>query len=343
MAPDELQTPCLVVDLDRLERNLRSWQDAVAAHGVRFRPHIKTHKTLEVARMQLAAGAAGITTAKVSEAELYVDAGFDDVVVAYPVVAEQACARLARLAAQARIGVNVENHEAAQRLSSAAVAEGAELGVFVDLDTGLGRCGVPAGEPALVDALADRVRELPGLRLRGITSYRSIGYAGGDGDAAASGLEEAAAGSTPTGRAVAAVAGVTEVRAGTYVFNDLMQLGNGSARPQDVALSILTTVVSSNREGRVTVDGGSKTFSGDVVLDDGGRMVARSVDGSIVLDGLTEEHGVGRTSRPVAVGERIAFHPAHVCTTVNLSDQLFAVRDGRVEAVWPVAARGLRT
>ena len=139
MPPDQLQTPCLVVDLDRLERNLRSWQDAVAAHGVRFRPHIKTHKTLEIARMQLAAGAAGITTAKVSEAELYVDAGFDDVVVAYPVVAEQACARLARLAAQARIGVNVENHEAAQRLSSAAVAEGAELGVFVDLDTGLGR------------------------------------------------------------------------------------------------------------------------------------------------------------------------------------------------------------
>ena len=95
MALDELQTPCLVVDLDRLERNLRSWQDAVTAHGVRFRPHIKTHKTLEIARMQLAAGAAGITTAKVSEAELYVDAGFDDVVVAYPVVAEQACARLA--------------------------------------------------------------------------------------------------------------------------------------------------------------------------------------------------------------------------------------------------------
>src|SRR6478752_4537316 len=335
MAPDELQTPCLVVDLDRLERNLRSWQDAVAAHGVRFRPHIKTHKTLEVARMQVAAGAAGITTAKVSEAELYVDAGFEDVVVAYPVVAEQACARLARLAARARVGVNVENRAAARRLSSAAVAEGAELGV-----------------------LADRVRELPGLRLRGITSYRSIGYAGGDGDATASGreegetvvaaarrlgLDEAAAGSTPTGRAVAAVAGVTEVRAGTYVFNDLMQLGNGSAQPQDLALPILTTVVSSNREGRVTVDGGSKTFSGDVVLDDGGRMVARSVDGSIVLDGLTEEHGVGRTSRPVAVGERIAFHPAHVCTTVNLSGQLFAVRDGRVEAVWPVAARGLRT
>jgi D-serine deaminase-like pyridoxal phosphate-dependent protein len=354
MAPDELQTPCLVVDLDRLERNLRSWQDAVTAHGVRFRPHIKTHKTLEIARMQLAAGAAGITTAKVSEAELYVDAGFDDVVVAYPVVAEQACARLARLAARARIGVNVENHAAAQRLSSAAVARGAELGVFVDLDTGLGRCGVPAGDPALVDALADRVRGLPGLRLRGITSYRGISYAGGDGDAAASGREEgetvvaprAAGPGRGGGRQHAhrprgcRGAGVTEVRAGTYVFNDLMQLGNGSAQPQDVALSILTTVVSNNREGRVTVDGGSKTFSGDVVLDDGGRMVARSVDGSIVLDGLTEEHGVGRTSRPVAVGERIAFHPAHVCTTVNLSDQLFAGARRPGRGGWPVAARG---
>src|SRR6476646_4299498 len=138
MAPDELQTPCLVVDLDRLERNLRSWQDAVNAQGVRFRPHIKTHKTLEIARMQVAAGAAGITTAKVSEAELYVDAGFEDGVVAYTVAA-QACARLARLAARARVGVNVGNRAAARRLSSAAVAEGAELGVFVDLDTGLGR------------------------------------------------------------------------------------------------------------------------------------------------------------------------------------------------------------
>jgi Predicted amino acid aldolase or racemase len=235
------------------------------------------------------------------------------------------------------------------------VAEGAELGVFVDLDTGLGRCGVPAGEPALVDALADRVRELPGLRLRGITSYRSISYAGGHGDAAASGreegetvvaaaqrlgLDEAAAGSTPTGRAVAAVPGVTEVRAGTYVFNDLMQLGNGSAQPQDVALSILTTVVSSNREGRVTVDGGSKTFSGDVVLDDGGRMVARSVDGSIVLDGLTEEHGVGRTHGRRRWGSGSRFIPPTSAprSTSAISCSRCATAGSRRSGRWPRAA-----
>jgi len=359
MAPDDLQTPCLVVDLDCLERNLRSWQDAVAANGVRFRPHIKTHKTLEIARMQVATGAAGITTAKVSEAELYVDAGFEDVVVAYPVVAEQACARLARLAARARVGVNVENHAAARRLSSAAVAEGAELGVFVDLDTGLGRCGVPAGDPALVDALADRVRELPGLRLRGITSYRSIGYAGGDGDATASGreegetvvaaarrlgLDEAAAGSTPTGRAVAAVPGVTEVRAGTYVFNDLMQQAAGAAGEDDLALTVQATVVSVNRPGRVTVDAGSKTLSGDatVALAEG-RAYARSDDGAIVIDGLTEEHGVGTAARRAELGTRVALVPAHVCTCVNLSDELVCHRGGEVQAVWPVVARGKRT
>jgi D-serine deaminase-like pyridoxal phosphate-dependent protein len=151
-------------------------------------------------------------------------------------------------------------------------------------------------------------------------------------------------GSTPTGRAAAEVPGVTEVRAGTYVFNDLMQTGLGAAAREDCALSILTTVVSAQRPGRVTVDGGSKTFSGDAVLSEaGGRMVARSADGAIVIDGLTEEHGVGRAERPVRVGERIAFTPAHVCTTVNLSDELVVVRDGAVQAVWPVAARGRRT
>jgi D-serine deaminase-like pyridoxal phosphate-dependent protein len=359
MRLEQLETPCLVVDLDRLERNIRSWQDAVAAGGPRFRPHIKTHKTIEIARRQLAAGAAGITVAKVSEAELYVANGHDDVVVAYPVASERACHRLARLAAGARVAVNVENEHAAAALSRAAAGRGAEIGVYLDIDTGLGRCGVPAADPAAVDRLAERLRQLPGLTLRGVTTYRGVSYAGATGtvadrareeaetavaEARRLGVDEVAVGSTPTGRGAAEVGGVTEVRAGTYVFNDLMQLGQGSAQPDDVALTILTTVVSAQRAGRVTVDGGSKTFSGDVVLDrDGGRMVARSADGSVTIDGLTEEHGVGRSSRPVEVGERIAFIPAHVCTTVNLSDRLYAARDGRVEAVWRVAARGLRT
>jgi D-serine deaminase-like pyridoxal phosphate-dependent protein len=355
---DRLSTPCLVVDLDVLERNVTGWQAAVAGHGVRFRPHAKTHKTLEIARMQLAAGACGITVAKVAEAEVYVDAGFDDVVVAYPVVGEDKWRRLAELATRARIGINVESQPAAVGLSRAAADRSVELDVFIDIDSGLGRCGVPADRPQLAQRLAGMVAALPGLRLRGVTSYRGLVFPGaGEADAAGRdegllavaaaaglGLSEVAVGSTPTGRAAAAVDGVTEVRAGTYVFNDLMQLEFGAAGPDDLALSILATVVSCNREGRVTVDAGSKTFSGDAVMADAaGRMIARSVDGQVVIDGLTEEHGVGRTARTVEVGERIAFVPAHVCTTVNLSDQLHAVRSGVVEAVWPVAARGRRT
>ena len=360
MTIDDLDTPCLVVDLDRLERNIAGWQSAVAAAGKRFRPHMKTHKTVEIARMQRDAGATGVTVAKVSEAELYADAGFDDLVVAYPVAGQAKWARVAALAGRARVAVNVENPTAARGLSAAAAAAGTTVGVWLDVDSGLGRCGVPIDRPDEVIALGRLVRELPGLRLDGLTTYRGLGFPGADavdpprvgrdeGEllaelATALDVAEIAAGSTPTGRGVAEVDAVTEVRAGTYVFNDLMQLRWGSAGEPALALSILATVVSTNREGRLTVDAGSKTFSGDAVLsDDHGRVVARSVEGDVVLDGLTEEHGVGRRSRRVVVGDRLRFVPVHVCTCVNLSDELYAVREDRVEAVWPVAARGFRT
>jgi len=358
MTTDDLDTPCLVVDLERLERNIAGWQAAVSESGKRLRPHMKTHKTIEIARMQCDAGAVGITVAKVSEAELYVSAGFDDVVVAYPVVGERTWARVAALAGRARIAVNVESDVATRGLSRAAAAAGAEVGVWVDVDSGLGRCGVPPDRRQVL-ALTELVAGLPGLRLEGLTTYRGLGFPGADavgrqragvdeGElvaelASAAGVERAAAGSTPTGRAVSGVDGVTEVRAGTYVFNDLMQLGWGSAGEDDLALSILATVVSTNREGRLTVDAGSKTFSGDAVLSDElGRVVARSVGGEVVLDGMTEEHAVGRRSRPARVGERLRLYPVHVCTCVNLSDELYAVLGDRVEAVWRVAGRGLR-
>jgi D-serine deaminase-like pyridoxal phosphate-dependent protein len=360
MTIDDLDTPCLVVDLDRLQRNIDVWQATAAAVGKRLRPHMKTHKTVEIAHMQRDAGAAGITVAKVSEAELYADVGFEDVVIAYPVAGDAKWARVAALAGRARIAVNVENPTAARGLSAAADAAGTTVGVWLDVDSGLGRCGVPIDRPDDVIALGRLVRELPGLRLEGLTTYRGLGFPGADavdppragrdegellGELAiALDVAEIAAGSTPTGRGVTEVGAVTEVRAGTYVFNDLMQLRWGSASESDLALSILATVVSTNRDGRLTVDAGSKTFAGDAVLsDDHGRVVARSVEGDIVLDALTEEHGVGRCSRHVEVGDRLRFVPVHVCTCVNLSDELYAVRGDRVEAVWPVAARGCRS
>lgn len=357
MRVDDIPTPALVVDLDVLDQNVRSWQQAVTDGGVQFRPHIKTHKTIELARTQLRAGACGITVAKVSEAEVYVAAGFDDIVIAYPVVGAEKWRRLVALSANARIAVNVESEAAARGLSRASADAGQEVDVFIDLDTGLGRCGVPVEQAQAVRRLADLIRDLPGLQLRGVTTYRGLGHGAStirdagreEGQmvsrvAAELGLPEAAAGSTPTGRMVATVDGISEVRAGTYVFNDLMQVQYGAADRSDCAVTIVTTVVSRGRDGRITVDGGSKTFSGDVAVcgDSGTGVLACSVDDATQLYGLNEEHGVGRTSSAARIGDRIAFHPAHVCTTVNLSDELFAVRRGVVEDVWPVAARGRR-
>src|SRR5438045_8559313 len=147
MTVDDLDTPCLVVGIGRLERNVAAWQAAAGAAGKRLRPHMKTHKTVEIARLQRDAGAAGITVAKVAEAELYVDAGFDDVVIAYPVTGAAKWARIAALAARARVAVNVENPIAAHGVSEAATAAGTTVGVWPDVDSGPGRCGLPAGRP----------------------------------------------------------------------------------------------------------------------------------------------------------------------------------------------------
>jgi D-serine deaminase-like pyridoxal phosphate-dependent protein len=156
------------------------------------------------------------------------------------------------------------------------------------------------------------------------------------------------AGGTISGKGAADVPGVTEVRAGTYVFNDLMQLGFGSARIEDLALTIHCTVVSARRPGQVTIDAGSKTFSGDGGVVGAGHaaapLVARGVDPGIVLERISEEHGVVAVNGgDVHIGDRLAFYPMHACTAVNLSDEVFGARDGVVETVWPVRARGKRT
>jgi D-serine deaminase-like pyridoxal phosphate-dependent protein len=362
---DELPTPALVVDLDRVERNLAAWQEACSAAGVALRPHVKTHKTLELARLQRARGAAGIACAKVSEAEVFVAAGFDDVAIAYPVVAAEACARAAALAAGgATISVNVDGELGVRRLGEAARSHGTRLGVWLDVDTGLGRTGIPADDgPALI-GLARLVAAEPGLRLLGVTTYRNAKRPGADALAATAADEAAllalaadalvaggievggvAAGSTPTGRAVAAAPAVTEVRAGTYVFNDLMQLALGSAREDDVALTVHTTVVS-RRGARTTVDAGAKTFGGDSrapAVPGGEPVLARAADRDASVTAMYEEHGVVAGDDLPGVGERVRWIPAHVCTCVNLSDVLHVARGGVVVDAWPVAARGRRT
>jgi D-serine deaminase-like pyridoxal phosphate-dependent protein len=361
-----LDTPALLVDLDRLERNIARRQEAADAAGVRLRPHIKTHKSVVLAGLQRDAGAYGIAVAKVGEAEVFAHAGFEDIAIAYPVIGAAKWRRVADLAATTRMTVNVDSAIAAEGLSAAAAGAGVTISVQIDVDSGFGRCGVPIDDPGAIEALARLILDLPGLHFDGLTTHRGLFFTGAaeltrheagrlEGAllvAAAERLrargievEQVTAGGSLTGAGVEVVPGITEVRAGTYVFNDLMQVALGAASADDLALTVLATVVSATGPDTATVDCGSKTFAGDSGVVGGAGLALRglgeAVERDVVVERMTEEHGLVRSfDGPVTVGERLTFVPVHACTCVNLADRLYAVRDGEVAHVWTVDARG---
>ncbi len=311
-----IETPALLVDLDLMEANIRRWQTAFDDAGVAFRPHIKTHKSPAIAGCQLAAGAVGLAVAKVAEAEVFAAAGCRDLAVAYPVVGPTKWRRLAELACTCTITVNIESEAAARGLSAAAVAAGSAMYVHIDVDIGLHRSGV---QPEGAEALGQLIMELPGLELDGITGFRTPVFPGSAGRsfeelgreegellvqlaerlrAAGLPIRTVAAGSTPTARAVANVPGITEVRAGTYVFGDGLMANWGAVAWDEIALTILCTVVSRPLPERATIDGGSKTFAGDVPAGavPGLPGYGRSVDIDAHIEAMNEEHGMVRLS-----------------------------------------------
>jgi D-serine deaminase-like pyridoxal phosphate-dependent protein len=368
MTIHDLETPCLVVDLDKMERNISSWQAEVSSHDCALRPHIKTHKVPDIAKMQIAAGAKGITSAKVSEARVFADAGINDIYIAYPIIGPDKWQGAAEMARENRMIVGAESEVGLRGLSEAAVRAGSKIEIRIEFESGLGRSGAPRSE---VLRLCRLVEELPGLELNGLMTYRSVAFPGArERDHSEVGREEGellvevaqemrdagveikelTGGSTPTGKAVAAVDGITEVRPGTYVFNDYICESWASSEYSDCALSILTTVVSRPTRGTATVDGGSKTFAGDiwpanVNLQGYARAAGENAPIDAYVVKMSEEHGVAMLGEGVdwKIGERVAWHPIHVCTTVNLSDELIGVRGEKVEVVWPVDARGKRT
>jgi D-serine deaminase-like pyridoxal phosphate-dependent protein len=364
MSLDEIDTPALLVDLDRMESNIRSWQAAVSAGGAGLRPHTKTHKSPAIAKLQLAAGAAGITVAKLAEADVFADHGCDDIFVAYPIISPIKWRHAAALAHRCRLTVGVDSLAGARGLSIAAAEAGSLIHVRVEVEQGLNRSGVVPNQ--LAD-FCQSVLALPGIELDGIFTYRSVFFPGaaeqtaaqaghGEGIDMVSLAEQLRAegipiysvsvGSTPTAVAAAAVPGVTEVRPGTYVFGDYMMAARGVMSEQDIALSIMCTVVSRPAPDLATIDGGSKTFSGDIwPASEGLRGYARAADREAYLERMSEEHGMVRLGSGVdpQIGDRLSFYPIHVCPTVNLSDELIGIRAGRVEHVWPVLARGKRS
>jgi D-serine deaminase-like pyridoxal phosphate-dependent protein len=360
MTEDDLDTPAVVVDMARLETNVARMADAARRAGVRLRPHAKTHKNPEVARLQLAFGASGLTVAKIGEAEAFFETtGCDDFFIAYPIVGSGKAQRLLALARRARMIVGVDSEEGARTLSPAFEAAGRRLDVRIEVDTGLHRTGVA---PERVRPLAEALTRLPGLRLQGLFTHAGHAYAAPTRDGiAAVGREEGAVlaacgeelrgagfeiddvsvGSTPTAASAMKVTGVTECRPGTYVFNDATQVGLGVCGPEHCALTVIATVVSVPAPDRAVIDAGSKTLSSERARP-ADQVYGELADGSGRLVRLTEEHGVIEPAPGAVfrVGQRVRVVPSHVCPVVNLHDHLTAVRDGEVEGELRVAARG---
>jgi D-serine deaminase-like pyridoxal phosphate-dependent protein len=356
---DALSTPAVVVDLDVLESNVRRMAARADEAGVRLRPHAKTHKCPEIAALQRAAGAWGLSLAKVGEAEVFVDAGFDDVFIAYPIVGEDKARRLLALSERARLAVGVDSFEGAQTLAAPFRAASRTLDVMLKVDVGYGRVGVL---PERAVDVARQVAELQGLSLRGVFTHAGHGYLAEtlDGVLAIARLEgerlvetacrmreaglpveETSVGSTPTAAVAMKVDGVTECRPGNYVFHDASQVALGTCGLDDCALTIFATVVSVPGPGRAVLDAGSKTLSSDP-LRPTPRGYGRVLGRSSYVEKLSEEHGVlavaeGETFR---VGERVRLLPNHACVVANLHDRLIGVSQGRVEAVLQGAARG---
>jgi D-serine deaminase-like pyridoxal phosphate-dependent protein len=354
-----LSTPAVVVDLDVLERNISRMAGRAREAGVRLRPHAKTHKCPEIARWQRAAGAWGLSVAKVGEAEVFADAGFDDLFVAFPVVGEDKGRRLLALADRARLAAGVDSVEGARTLARPFREAGRSLDILLKVDVGYGRVGVL---PERAVEVARRVADVPGVRLRGVFTHAGHGYGAGtrkgveeiarsEGErlaAAAAAIreaglpvEEVSVGSTPTADAAMRVEGVTECRPGNYVFHDASQVALGTCGVEDCALTIVATVVSVPAAGRAVVDAGSKTLSSDPLRPRPGGY-GRLLGRSSWIEKLSEEHGVVAVAEGESfrVGERVRILPNHACVVANLHDVLVGVSGDRVEALLDVAARG---
>jgi len=356
----ELDTPALLVDLDRLEANLARMAQIARAADLKLRPHTKTHKIPQIAQMQLDRGATGITVAKLGEAEVMAQAGIADIFIANELVGRAKIERLIALARRAKVSVAVDSVEVAAPLSMACAQEGIRLPVLIEVDIGLKRCGVsPDGA---VD-LAWRLNTLPGVSLVGLFSYPGQAYMARNenevaglaayecramADLAAkiapiAGVElRVSGGSTPTSRHYTAECGLTEIRAGSYVFNDRSQIDCWAARPGDCALTVLAAVISVPETGRAVLDAGSKALASDTAPVSSGYGMIRE-DNAAVLVKLNEEHGfldLSQASLKVRVGDKVEVIPNHCCAVSNLFDQMAAVRAGEVVETWPIAGRG---
>jgi D-serine deaminase-like pyridoxal phosphate-dependent protein len=346
---DELETPVPVVDIDCLEANIQRLQIYLDEHKIANRPHIKTHKIPAIAKMQIDAGAIGITCQKVSEAEVMAAAGFDDIFLPYNIIGESKLKRLTALASRINLSVTADSSFTAWGLSNAAMLADLTLAVLVECDTGGGRCGVQSPQEAA--DLARLIGSLPHLDFGGLMTYpsneqldpfvRETRALLQDDHLA---IERVSGGGTPTMWQAHTHPELTEHRAGIYVYGDRLTLRSGAVTLDTCALRIITTIVSRPTPDRGILDAGSKTLSMDLHGLEGYGYICEYPEAKIYA--LTEEHGhvdFSACARKPEIGERLSVIPNHCCVVTNLFDEFIGIRGDQVEVTWQIEARGTVT
>jgi len=343
-------TPAVLVDLDIVRRNIERFQAYADAHGLKVRPHIKTHKLPAIAEMQLSAGAVGITCQKVSEAEAMVagSSNIRDVLITYNILGAEKLDHLAALARKVALSVVADSETVIDSLSERFASEVAPLTVLVECNTGADRCGVPTPEAAT--ALAQQIANAPGLAFGGLMTYPPAGGAGAVEafmtraktliEASGIAVPVITSGGTPSMMSAAEAPVTTEYRPGTYAYNDRSLVSRGVCGWDDCALTVLATVVSVPAANRAIIDAGSKTLTSDLLgLAGYGHVLGRD---DITIDQLSEEHGRLVSQGPInlKVGDTLRIVPNHACVVTNMVDTVHIVENGEISAVWPVVARG---
>ena len=359
---EQLETPVPVVDLDRLSLNLDRMSAYATLHGLRLRPHVKTHKSPRIAADQLRLGASGLTCATLREAEVMSEV-CDDLLLAYPPVGAARLERMMRLPPEITIGVAVDDADALSALSVAARLARRTFDVYVEADMGMHRVGVAS--PAKAVALARQVADAQSLRFAGLLFYpghirehveaqaaslaalsNSIGAFVGALDRAGLSPGIVSGGSTPAAWQMHTVHGVNEVRPGTYVYNDRTTAQIGACHWEDCALSVLATVVSTAVPDQAVIDAGAKALGREPMRAEGDGYGAVLDHPDVTVSRMSEEHGIldlSKTDWRPRLGDRVRIVPNHVCIVVHLFDEVVGVRGEVVESRWPVAARGRGT
>jgi D-serine deaminase-like pyridoxal phosphate-dependent protein len=342
---NDLETPSVLIDLDRMENNVRQMQAHCNKLGIAFRPHIKTHKIPAIAKMQLEAGAVGIACQKVSEAEVFASAGINEIQIPYNIVGPQKTARLADLALYNKVTVSADHPVTIAGLADAARANEMTIRVMVDLATDIQRTGAPVEE---VVELAKKIEADENLHFAGLLVYPSnarmrpaVQEALYELNKAGIGVDNVSGGGYGASLEANEMPELTELRVGTYIFNDMNSVTKGWTTLDDCAMTIMTTVVSRPTSDRMILDGGGKTLAADRVNDGHGYIVEYS---KAHIYQLSEEHAhvdISQCDERPVIGERVRVIPVHTCVVTNLHNQIYGVRGEEVEVVWTVAARGM--